>query len=213
MMQSLTSARLHLRDWRDEDADFVLDMCSRWEVQRFIGAAPRLLHDRAGALATIARWRSRVDDVHAVWAVTDGRSGRPLGTLLLVGILGSGDRLPLSPTGETEIGWYFHPDAWGHGYATEAATAALQYAFGAGLRSVLAVTHPENAASQAVCRRLGMEHRGRTDRYYNMTCELFALAREPASRGGACGQSVLHAHQRGASRLHEGATSRQGRVS
>jgi hypothetical protein len=78
----------------------------------------------------------------------------------------------------------------GHGYATEAATATLQYAFEAGLRTVLAVTHPENAASQAVCRRLGMEHRGRTDRYYNMTCELFALAREPASRGGPCGQSA-----------------------
>jgi RimJ/RimL family protein N-acetyltransferase len=174
-VQFLKSQRLNLRDWRDEDASFVLDMCSRWEVQRFIGATPRTLHDHDGALATIARWRSRADDVHAVWAVEDRDSGQLLGTLLLVGILGSGDQVPLSPTGETEIGWYFHPDAWGHGYATEAAAVALQYAFRVGLQTVLAVTHPENTASQAVCTRLGMEHRGQTDRYYNMTCELFEL--------------------------------------
>ena len=169
----LTSERLHLRDWRDEDAEFVLDMCSRWEVQRFIGPDPRLLRDRDEALATIARWRGRADDVHAVWAVEDRREARLLGTLLLVGIRGSGDQTPLLPTGETEIGWYFHPDAWGHGYATEAAEVVLRYAFEAGLTSVLAVTHPDNVASQAVCRRLGMRHHGQTDRYYNMTCELF----------------------------------------
>ncbi len=175
-MQFLTSERLHLRDWRDEDADFVLDMCSRWEVQRFIGATPRILHDRDDALATIARWRGRADDVHAVWAVEDRYSGRLLGTLLLVGILGSGDVTPLLPTGETEIGWYFHPDAWGHGYAVEAAAVVLQHAFRAGPQTVLAVTHPDNTASQAVCRRLGMAHRGQTDRYYNMTCELFEIS-------------------------------------
>ncbi|NEB07143.1 GNAT family N-acetyltransferase, partial [Streptomyces sp. SID13726] len=36
-----------------------------------------------------------------------------------------------------------------------------------------AVTHPDNAASQAVCRRIGMTHRGTTDAYYGTTCELF----------------------------------------
>ena len=46
-----------------------------------------------------------------------------------------------------------------------------------GLAKVLAVTHPDNAASQALCRRLGMDHLGRTDGYYNMTCELFSTSR------------------------------------
>lgn len=179
----MTSKRLLLREWRDADADFVLDLCSRWEVQRFIGAQPRVIRDHDEALATIARWRGRKDAMHGVWAVEDRHSGRLLGTLLLVGILASSDRQPLPPTGETEIGWYFHPDAWGNGYAVEAATTVLRYAFDAGLQTVLAVTHPDNTASQAVCRRLGMEHLGRTDRYYNMTCELFAVT-EPAAGGG-----------------------------
>lgn len=176
-MLSLTSKRLRLREWRDEDADFVLDLCSRWQVQRFIGARPRTIHSRDEALATIDRWRSLAKGTHGVWAVEERHSRQLLGTLLLVGILGSSDREPLPPTGETEIGWYFHPDAWGHGYAGEAATTVVRYAFEAGLGTVLAVTHPDNAASQAVCRRLGMRHLGQTDRYYNMTCELFALAR------------------------------------
>ncbi|MFI6265860.1 GNAT family N-acetyltransferase [Micromonospora sp. NPDC051006] len=182
-MRSLTSKRLRLREWCDDDADFVLDLCSRWEVQRFIGAKPRVIHDHDEALATIARWRGREEGMHGVWAVEDRHSGQLLGTLLLVGILASSDREPLPPTGETEIGWYFHPHAWGHGYAGEAAQTVLRYAFDAGLQTVLAVTHPDNTASQAVCRRLGMEHRGQTRRYYNMTCELFAVTKPPGSPG------------------------------
>jgi RimJ/RimL family protein N-acetyltransferase len=174
-MDVLTSERLRLREWHEDDADFVLDMCSRWEVQRFIGAQPRLLRDRADALATIARWRSRADGVHAVWAVEDRDHANLLGTLLLVA---------LPDSDETEIGWYFHPDAWGHGYAREAAAAVLAYAFGAGLEAVHAVTHPDNVASQRLCRRLGMSHLGRTDRYYDMTCELFRVTGDRARASG-----------------------------
>ncbi|MFG2040114.1 GNAT family N-acetyltransferase [Dactylosporangium sp. NPDC048998] len=174
-MRELTSERLLLREWRDDDAGFVLDMCSRWEVQRYLGAAPRLLADRDEALATIARWRGHDDGLHGVWAIEDRADGRPLGTLLLIGILASGEERPLRPSGETEIGWHLHPDAWGHGYATEAAGVVLRHAFASGLGRVLAVTYPENTASQAVCARLGMRHEGRTDRYYNLTCELFSI--------------------------------------
>ena len=170
-MRSLISPRLLLREWEDKDADFVLDMYSRDEVVRFLGARPQALHDRSDALTRLARWRSRQDDVHAVWAVQDRRSGRLLGTVFLVKLMASGE--PLQPAEETEVGWHLHPDAWGNGYATEAATAVLAYAARAGVSTVYAVTYPENAASQAVCRRLGMRHLGQTDRYYNMTCELF----------------------------------------
>ncbi|WP_432572625.1 GNAT family N-acetyltransferase [Kineococcus sp. SYSU DK005] len=178
-MQTLQSERLRLRQWTADDAGFVLDMCSRWEVQRYIGAHPRVLGSHDQALELIARWRSRQDQVHRVWAVQH-RDGHLLGTLLLVALPASGGAPPPRPTGETEIGWYFHPDAWGHGYAHEAATLGLRYAFAAGLSEVLAVTHPDNAASQALCRRLGMDHLGRTERYYDMTCELFSTSRPRA---------------------------------
>jgi ribosomal-protein-alanine N-acetyltransferase len=56
-----------------------------------------------------------------------------------------------------EVGWRLARSAWGHGYATEAARAALQFAFTeAGLRQVIAMTTPANVRSQAVMRRLGM---------------------------------------------------------
>jgi RimJ/RimL family protein N-acetyltransferase len=56
-----------------------------------------------------------------------------------------------------EVGWVFHPDHHGKGYAREAATALLDLAFGAlGMHRVRAELDPLNAASIALCRRLGM---------------------------------------------------------
>ncbi|GAA2580938.1 GNAT family N-acetyltransferase [Winogradskya consettensis] len=170
-MLPLSSKRLLLREWHDDDAPFVLDMCSRWEVQRYIGPEPRVLADLDEARAQIGRWRGRADGVRGVWAVESLEGGQLLGALLLV---------ELDGTGDTEIGWFFHPDAWGNGYAGEAAQTVLRYAFEAGLEETFAVTHPGNEASQAVCRRLGMTGQGRTDRYYSMTCELFSLTRQPS---------------------------------
>jgi RimJ/RimL family protein N-acetyltransferase len=58
---------------------------------------------------------------------------------------------------EVEIGWRLHPDAWGHGYATEAGRAALAAARDElGLTRIIAVIDPGNAPSLAVAARLGM---------------------------------------------------------
>jgi RimJ/RimL family protein N-acetyltransferase len=182
-VRELTSERLRLDEWRAGDAGFVLDMCSRWEVQQYVGPSPRVLASHEEALTTIERWRGHDDGRHGVWAIRRRDDGRPIGTLLLIGILASGPQRPLRPSGETEIGWYLHPDAWGQGYASEAARAVLEHAFATGLDRVLAVTYPQNAASRAVCARLGMRHEGRTDRYYNLTCELFSI--DPAGFAAA----------------------------
>lgn len=62
--------------------------------------------------------------------------------------------------GETEVLWSLHPDAWGHGFATEAARAALGFGFGTvGLAMIFAMTKPNNVASQAVMKRLGLTYR------------------------------------------------------
>lgn len=176
-MQTLSTERLRLRPWASGDADFVYDMYSRWEVQRYLGKVPRVLPDLAEALAMVERWKNLDDPVHGIWAVerTAGEhhgDSQLVGTLLLKSIPASGE-LPLLPSGDTEIGWHLHPDFWGHGYATEAAAAVLKMALASGLERVVAVTNPENTASQQVCRRIGMDHAGQTDRYYNTTCELF----------------------------------------
>jgi RimJ/RimL family protein N-acetyltransferase len=172
---TLETDRLTLRAWEPEDADFALDLYSRWEVQRFIGTVPQVMEGRHQAVDRIGLWRNMQHPVHAVWAVQLKATGHLAGTLLLKSIPASGDSLPLQPSGDTEIGWHFHPDHWGYGYASEAASTVLEYAFASGLKKVVAVTAPANVASQKLCRRIGMRHRGQTSEYYNSLCELFVV--------------------------------------
>jgi ribosomal-protein-alanine N-acetyltransferase len=62
-------------------------------------------------------------------------------------------------TPAVEVGWRLARAAWGHGYATEAARAALGFGFDTvGLAEVVSFTSTTNTRSQAVMRRLGMTH-------------------------------------------------------
>ena len=179
-MRELRSDRLRLRRWEASDVGFLFDMYSRWEVQRFIGGAsvPHVMKCRSEAEERLGTWHALEHPVHGVWAI-EGRDTRLLGTLLLKLIPASGPDLPLQPSTETEIGWHLHPDGWGNGYASEAASLVLQHAFDSGLERVIAVTNPANAASKKVCTRIGMTHQGLTSDYYNATCELFVMASPP----------------------------------
>ena len=72
----------------------------------------------------------------------------------MVGLHRVNPALPCAPA--VEVGWRLHPDHWGHGYATEAAAAALAYGFAAGLEEIVAFTTTVNTRSQAVMERIGM---------------------------------------------------------
>lgn len=177
-MRTITSDRLVLRPWLADDADFLLDLEGRWEVVRYLGAAPSTMTSRDDALASIARRRAVSEHpVHGIWVVTD-RAGARLGNLLLKPIPLSAGEVSAEPV-DVEIGWHLHPDAWGRGYATEAASAAVGDAFSRGQRRLIADTHTDNHPSQAVCRRLGMRHLGSTTRYLDMSTELFEIIDTP----------------------------------
>ncbi|ULH13878.1 GNAT family N-acetyltransferase (plasmid) [Deinococcus sp. KNUC1210] len=61
-----------------------------------------------------------------------------------------------------ELGFTFAPGVQGQGYATEAASAVLDYAFGSlRLHRVVAGTDPRNHPSARLLRRLGFRHEGR----------------------------------------------------
>ncbi|WP_269939605.1 GNAT family N-acetyltransferase [Arthrobacter sp. HY1533] len=179
MTAEIKTERLALRPWEDSDVDFAYDLYSRWVVQRFIGTEPAVMESRSEAVERVRRFQELQHPVHGVWAVTRKEDGLPVGTLLLKPIPASGEE-PLAPSDDVEIGWHFHPDHWGSGYASEAATAVLEHAFAAGLPHVVAVTNSANEASQSVCRRIGMEHQGTTKKYYNARCELFVV-KNPAT--------------------------------
>ena len=169
----LRTDRLVLRPWRDDDTGFAFDLYSRWEVARFLGRTPALMTDPMDAARRIARLRALEDDLRAFRVVSLASTDEPVGTVMLQPIPASGPTEPLRPSGDTEIGWHFHPDHWGRGYASEAAGALLEAAL-ADLPRVVAVTYPENVASQRVCERIGMRRLGPTDAYYNVRMELFA---------------------------------------
>lgn len=175
-MAVFETQRLVVRPWTHDEAelDRLFDTYSRWEVARWLGATPKVLESRAQAPGVVDRWhaRSQPDERYGVWAVQVRETGVIAGTVLLVP-LPNGD-------GEIEVGWHFHPDSWGHGYATEAARGAVERAFAAGLEEVYAVVRPDNERSLAVCRRLGMQRIGRTDRWYGVELEAFRLAPGPA---------------------------------
>jgi len=170
----IETERLRIRDWTLDDATVALDILSRVEVMKWLGdGPPNLCVDLDDARSRIERWRGLDEPPLGFWAVEvadDGPlNGRVIGSVLLVH-LPNGD-------GAVEIGWHLHPDAWGQGYASEAARAVLARGFAGGLEEINAVTHLTNGPSQAVCRRIGMEHRGVVDLWYDEPSEHFVAVR------------------------------------
>lgn len=98
--------------------------------------------------AFLGQWALRG---HGQWALEDRRTGRLLGRAGLH----QPERVDWPGL---EVGWALHPDHWGHGYATEAGAAAIDYAFEVLERDeVVSIIHPDNRGSQAVARRLGLD--------------------------------------------------------
>jgi ribosomal-protein-alanine N-acetyltransferase len=89
-----------------------------------------------------------------LWAVEVRASGEFIG---FTGLAGPGFEAHFTPA--VEIGWRLARSAWGHGYATEAARAALEFGFEeVGLDEIVAFTTAANRRSRAVMERLGMSH-------------------------------------------------------
>ena len=147
------SDRLILRSWRATD----LTNFTR------LHANPLTMRDYRGPISAEAS-REKFNDYRAQyrrhgfirWHVAD-KSGAFLG---YVGLYPNGADHPLGVN--ADIGWRLLPEAWGKGYATEAARATLFHAFETyGLPEILAYTQAENLASQAVISRLPL-HRDPT---------------------------------------------------
>lgn len=168
----IRTARLLLRPWQAEDAAFAFDLYSRWEVARFLGRAPRAMERPEEGRDLVERLQAREDARSAYRIVEVLGTGVAVGTVMAKPIPASGPE-PLLPSADTEIGWHFHPDHWGHGYAAEAASALLAAALASGLPRVVAVTYPGNLPSQRLAERIGMRRLGTTGAYYNAALELF----------------------------------------
>jgi RimJ/RimL family protein N-acetyltransferase len=156
--------RLVLRPLTTADLDEVVELHAMPEVKRTMGA-----FDRSSARARLERneleWHERG---HGLVAILERASGRFLGR--------SG--LKYWPQfDETEVGWVLRVDAWGHGFATEAGRACLDWGFrDLNVPYLTAMIVADNHRSIAVARRLGMEPL-RSDSLMDLPVVVYAIAR------------------------------------
>ena len=138
--------RLILRSWRIDDLDDFARLHGNPVTMRDHGATL----DRAGSERKLLGYIEQYQrHGHIRWRVGT-KEGEFLG---YVGLYPNGDDHPLGR--HSDIGWRLLPQAWGKGYATEAARAAMDHAFDhCGLTEILAYTQVENLSSQAVIARL-----------------------------------------------------------
>jgi RimJ/RimL family protein N-acetyltransferase len=174
----IVTERLVLRPWRPDDEGDVAaayDMYRRDEVARFLGRTPRADRDVDDARDRLERYdalSTRVGEGLGVCAITAGDDG-PVGTAMLKNLPDAEGVL----TDDVEIGWHLHPDVWGRGYATEAASALLEQGWSIGLGEIHAVAYADNAPSLAVMHRIGMTRQGTTDRWYGVEMEWWRSTR------------------------------------
>jgi RimJ/RimL family protein N-acetyltransferase len=151
---TLTTERLRLRPFRADDWQAYAAMCGDAETMLYIGEGkPVSATDCWRNMAwMLGHWA-----LHGFgqWAVERRSDG------LLLGRCGA-NHPPDWPG--FEVGWLVARDHWGQGYATEAARAALRYAFDViGRDEVLHLIRPANLRSITVARKLGAAERETID--------------------------------------------------
>jgi RimJ/RimL family protein N-acetyltransferase len=148
--------RLVLRRWRIGDAAAFAAINADPEVMRWIGRGHVL--GRGFSDDLIARFEREWDERgFGLWAV--GLRDDPDGAL--VGFCGLTVPMFLPAVlPAVEVGWRLARGAWGRGYATEAARAAVEFGFVEhGMREIIAIVDPANARSLRVGEKLGMTPR------------------------------------------------------
>jgi RimJ/RimL family protein N-acetyltransferase len=146
----MLTPRLLLRQWRDEDLDAWAALNADPAVREFFDGV--LTRDQARD--SLGRFRDEITERGwGWWAIEVRATGDFAG---MAGLDPVGEGLPFHGV---EIGWRLAQSAWGHGYATEAARAVLQYGFETlGLPEILAIAAAGNVRSHAVMKRLNMTH-------------------------------------------------------
>ena len=147
------TARLRLREWTRDDASPFYQVMNTPAVMRHLGG-----------VQTAEQWEAAVDRLfgyqqqlgHTFWIAEREADDALLGFCGLKRVNAPGASMP----GAMEVGWRLREDAWGQGFAREAASAALDLAFDRfGSDEVVALTVAANTASWGLMKRLAMRPR------------------------------------------------------
>ena len=157
-MTQLTTARLRLEPLADRHLDALNAVNSDPEVMRYLSGKPETREETMAMIERVkARW---ADTGYSWWAALTLDTGELVGAGALQNLRREMTLLP-DPACPLEIGWRLGRAHWGRGLASEMALAICDFAFETlAPPELLAVCYPDNAASSAVMRRIGMESRG-----------------------------------------------------
>ncbi len=142
----ISTSRLILRAFGEQDLDAYANMCSDPEVMRYIGNGKPLSREESwrSMAMMLGHWHLRG---YGLWAVEEKSSSEMIGRI--------GCWQPEGWPG-LEIGWALRQQYWGYGYATEGAKASMVYGFeNLGQSRLISLIRPENQASRRVAEKLG----------------------------------------------------------
>jgi [ribosomal protein S5]-alanine N-acetyltransferase len=143
----LQTSRLVLREMTWDDLDFVAAMLGDPQVMRHYPKCHSRDESKAWLQKQLERYRG---DGHGLWLVVSRITGEPIGQ---VGLL----KQQVDGVDESEIGYLIHHPCWRQGYASEAAAAVRDFAFGRlGKTRVISLIRPVNIPSQRVALRIGL---------------------------------------------------------
>ncbi len=152
----LATARLRLRPWRESDlAPFAAMNADARVMEHLLRTLDPRRERRDG--------RARQEGIAQPGLEPVGGRGRRRGRFVgFAGLAVPAWQAHFTPC--VEVGWRLAREAWGHGYATEAARAAIGHGLGAaGLAEIVSFTALVNTRSIAVMERLGMRRDGEFD--------------------------------------------------
>jgi RimJ/RimL family protein N-acetyltransferase len=150
----LQTERLTLRAFADADVEPLYRLMQDPDVMRYVGdrRVPTLPETWRAVAGWLGHWTLRG---YGLWAVEERESGEVIGR---AGII--------NPEGwpGAEVGYLLGRAWWGRGYATEAASTAMDWGFTTiGFNRLLSLIDPDNAASIRVAERLGETLAGEAD--------------------------------------------------
>jgi ribosomal-protein-alanine N-acetyltransferase len=151
----IRTERLLLRALEPGDADALHRLYGDPEAMRYVGSGGARTREQTEAgLARLINHQEQHG--FGMWMVENDDG--PIGVAGLMLVEGSGP--------DVEVVYELERAAWGRGYATEAARACLEVGFRQlGVRRIVALAYPQNAASINVMRKLGMTPAGRVLAY------------------------------------------------
>ena len=147
---NITSERLRLRPILMDDIEFVFNLFSRSETNRYSEYPD--LKTREEAVEMYEKYMKPGGE-GKFRVMIESQSGEPMGTIGIYAYSKENKR--------AEVGYDLMREHWGKGYMTEAVEALVSYGFDAlGLERIEATVDPENVASMRVLEKSGFQHEG-----------------------------------------------------